>query len=205
MSKRVLLSSHYFPCITYFAYALKYETNLMDTGEHFVKQSYRNRCIIYTANGPLSLSVPVIKKNKMPMKEVLIDSTEDWKTNHWRAICSAYNGSPFFEFYSDDLKNILFKEYTSLVELNKTLTKHICSELGIKNPCKTSESYVDANDSDIDLRDSLHPKKSFVEIKKFPRYIQIFEEKHGFQKNLSILDLLFHEGPESLNYLSSLL
>ena len=121
MSKQVLLSSHYFPCIAYFAYLSKYGTSLIDTGEYFVKQSYRNRCIIYTANGPLSLSIPVIKKNKTPMKEVLIDYSDGWTTNHWRAICSAYNGSPFFEFYSDDLKNILFKEYTSLVELNTTL------------------------------------------------------------------------------------
>ena len=204
MSKQIILSSHYFPCIAYFAYLVKYPNTVIDTGEHFVKQSYRNRCIIYTSNGPLAMSIPVIKKNKTPMKDVLIDAVDGWKTNHWRAISSAYNSSPFFEFYCDELKQVLFKDYSGLTNLNAALLQHICYELGIKNRSQTSETYINANDKDLDLRSSLNPKKTFIESDSYPRYIQIFETKYGFQRNLSILDLLFHEGPESLSYLNNL-
>ena len=204
MFNQIILSSHYFPCIAYFAHLVKYPDIIIDTGESFLKQSYRNRCIIYTSNGPLSLSIPVIKKNKTPMKDVLIDVKEDWKTNHWRAISSAYNSSPFFEFYCDELKQVLFKDYSGLTNLNAALLQHICYELGIKNISQTSETYINANDKDLDLRSSLNPKKEFTESDSYPRYIQIFETKHGFQRNLSILDLLFHEGPESLSYLNNL-
>jgi len=204
MSKQIILSSHYFPCIAYFAYLVKYPNVIIDTGEHFLKQSYRNRCVIYTSNGPLAMSIPVIKKSKTPMKDVLIDSKEDWKTNHWRAIRSAYNSSPFFEFYCDDLKQVLFKDYSGLTNMNTALLQHICYELGITNRFQTNETYITAKNSDLDLRSSLNPKKAFTESDYYPRYIQIFEAKHGFQRNLSVLDLLFHEGPEALNYLKSL-
>ena len=205
MFNQIILSSHYFPCIAYFAHLVKYPDIIIDTGEHFLKQSYRNRCIIYTSNGPLALSVPVTKKNKTPMKDVLIDVKEDWKTNHWRAISSAYNSSPFFEFYYDDLKEVLFNEYSSLANLNKALLEHICNELGITNNVITSETYITIKDSELDLRSTLNPKQTFKGSDTYPRYIQIFEAKYGFQSNLSILDLLFHEGPESLNYLTKLI
>ena len=205
MFNQIILSSHYFPCIAYFAHLVKYPDIIIDTGENYLKQSYRNRCIIYTSNGPLGLSIPVIKKNKTPMKNVLIDVNKDWKTNHWRAISSAYNSSPFFEFYCDDLKEVLFKEYSSLANLNKALLEYICNELGVTNNVLTSETYITIKDSELDLRSTLNPKKTFKGSDTYPRYIQIFEAKHGFQSNLSILDLLFHEGPESLNYLTKLI
>ena len=142
--------------------------------------------------------VDLIKKN-------LIDIKEDWKTKHWRAIGSAYNSSPFFEFYCDELKEVLFKEYSSLANLNKALLEHICNELGVTSNVITSETYINIKDSELDLRSTLNPKKTFKGSETYPRYIQIFEAKHGFQSNLSILDLLFHEGPESLNYLIKLI
>lgn len=205
MFNQVILSSHYFPCIAYFAHLVKYPDIIIDTGENFLKQSYRNRCIIYTSNGPLALSIPVIKKNKTPMKDVLIDVKEDWKTNHWRAINSAYSSSPFFEFYCDDLKEVIFKQYSSLVNLNSALLELICKELGITNNITVSENYITIKDSELDLRSTLNAKQTFQGSDRYPRYIQIFEAKYGFQSNLSILDLLFHEGPESLNYLTKLL
>ena len=205
MFNQVILSSHYFPCIAYFAHLVKYPDIIIDTGENFIKQSYRNRCIIYTSNGPLALIIPVIKKNKTLMKDVLIDVKEEWKTKHWRAISSAYNSSPFFEFYCDDLKEVLFKEYSSLVNLNRALLEQICNELGITYNIITSETYITLKDSEIDLRSTLNPKQTFQGSETYPRYIQIFEAKYGFRSNLSILDLLFHEGPESHNYLTKLL
>ena len=205
MFNQVILSSNYFPCIAYFAHLVKYPVIIIDTCENFLKQSYRNRCIIYTSNGPLALSIPVIKKNNTPMKDVLIDVNEDWRTNHWKTISSAYNSSPFFEFYCDDLKEILFIEYSSLGNLNKALLEHICNELGITNNVITSETYITIKDSELDLRSTLNPKQTFKGSDTYPRYIQIFEAKYGFQSNLSILDLLFHEGPEGLNYLTKLI
>ena len=205
MLNQVILSSHYFPCIAYFAHLVKYPDIIIDIGENFLKQSYRNRCIIYTSNGTLALSIPVIKKNNTPMKDVLIDVKEDWKTKHWRAISTAYNSSPFFEFYCDELKEVLFKEYSSLANLNRGLLEHICNELGITNNIIISETYITIKDSELDLRSTLNPKQTFKGSDTYPRYIQIFEAKYGFQSNLSILDLLFHEGPESLNYLTNLI
>ena len=204
MSKQIILSSHYFPCIAYFAYLVKYQNVIIDTGEYFLKQSYRNRSIIYTSNGPLAISIPVIKKSKTPMKDVLIDAKENWKTHHWRTLSSAYNSSPFFEFYCDDLKQIFFKEHVNLTNLNTDLLNHLCNELEIENKFQTSETYITTKESDLDLRSALNPKKTFTGSDFYPRYIQTFEAKHGFQKNLSILDLLFHEGPQALNYLKSL-
>lgn len=205
MSQKIILSAHYFPCIAYFAYLVKNPSVFIDLGEHFIKQSYRNRCIIYTSNGPLTMSIPVIKKNNTAMKDVLIDRKENWKIKHWRAISSAYSSSPFFEFYSDLLKEVLFKEYTSLTDLNKSLLNHLCSELDIPIRYEYSDAYIETNQSKSDLRTTLHPKKATPDALVFPRYIQTFETKHGFQRNLSILDLLFHEGPESKNYLAQVL
>ena len=205
MFNKIILSSHYFPCIAYFAHLVKYPNVIIDTGENFLKQSYRNRCIIYSSNGPLALSIPVIKKNNTPMKDVLIDVKEDWKTKHWRAISSAYNSSPFFEFYCDELKEVLSKEYSSLANLNRALLEHICNELGITNNIISSKTYINIKDSELDLRSTLNPKQTFKGSDSYPRYIQIFEAKYGFQSNLSILELLFHEVPESLNYLTNLL
>ena len=95
------------------------------------------------------------------MKDVLIDVKEDWKTKHWRAISSAYNSSPFFEFYCDELKEVLSKEYLSLVNLNRALLEHICNELGITNNIITSETYIAIKDSELDLRSTLNPKQTF--------------------------------------------
>jgi len=151
------------------------------------------------------MSIPVIKRNNTSMNEVLIDNKEDWKKKHWRAINSAYSSSPFFEFYCDDLEKTLFKDYEKLSDLNSSLLHHICEELEIPKQFQISQTYLESTNSDVDLRDRLHPKKSIPETNDFPRYIQTFESKFGFKKNLSILDLLFHEGPESTNYLKKLL
>ena len=99
----------------------------------------------------------------------------------------------------------LSKEYSSLANLNRALLEHICNELGITNNIITSETYITIKDSEPDLRSTLNPKQTFKGSDTYPRYIQIFGAKYGFQSNLSILDLLFHEGPESLNYLTKLI
>ncbi len=204
MKKRILLSSHYFPCIAYFACLVNNKPSIIDFGEHFVKQSYRNRCLIYSANGILPLSIPLKKKGKTPIKEVVIDNSSEWKTLHWRAISSAYNSSPFFEFYADDLKKVFFTEHKNLIEFNTHLLIHLCKEIGIDIQFKTSSTYINAEEKDLDLRVTLNPKTKTDIVIEFPRYIQTFESKLEYKENLSILDLLFHEGPETFNYLVQL-
>jgi len=201
MEKQAVLNSHYFPCIAYFDLLVKHKFVLIDLGEHFMKQSYRNRCVIYTSNGPLALSIPVIKKNKTKVVDVLLDTGSDWKKSHWRAISSAYNSSPFFEYYEPDLKTVFFKEYLTLAELNLALLKHICKEIGLDRNLSVSEDFVEKNDCLVDYKNLIDAKKPYPMAVNYSRYIQIFEEKQGFISNLSILDLLFHEGPETLNYI----
>lgn len=196
-------SSQYFPCIAYFATVLASDKVTIDLGERFVKQTYRNRCEIYSANGSLSLSVPVIKNNTSLVKEVLLDKQTNWKANHWKAISSAYNSSPFFDYYCDDLKEVFFKEYISLHDLNKALFDHISYEIGLNTKVLYSKEYIkELSPASKDYRKSIVPKKPLFN--SLPRYIQTFEAKHGFLSNLSILDLLFHEGPETLTYLKEL-
>ena len=204
MKEQAILSSHYFPCIAYFKALVNHPTINIDLGEHFIKQSYRNRTVIYTSNGSLALSIPVIKKNKTAVKDVLLDDQNDWRTTHWKAIKSAYNSSPFFEFYETELKQVLFKEYLNLSVLNNSLLVHICNEIGLCIDLNYSNEYIESTDINTDYRTLIDPKKTIDEVVDYPRYIQIFEEKHGYQKNLSILDLLFHEGPETLNYIKAL-
>ena len=204
MEKTIILSSHYFPSIAYFELLVKHQNILIDFGEHFVKQSYRNRCLIYTSNGSLPLSIPVIRNNKTIVNEVLLESNSNWKNSHWKAISSAYNSSPFFEFYEDDLKNVFFKDYKTLPELNTALLTHICNEIGINISINTSIIYVEKCETNLDFRNLIDAKKPYIQANNYPRYIQTFEEKHGYLRNLSILDLLFHEGPETLNYIKAL-
>tara|TARA_S200000501_G_C20843226_1_gene752576 strand:+ start:776 stop:1414 length:639 start_codon:yes stop_codon:yes gene_type:complete len=204
MNRKIILSSHYFPCIAYFAYLVNFKNVTIDIGENFIKQSYRNRCIIYGSNGLLPVSIPVNKKNTSKTKDVVIDTKENWRKNHWRAISSAYSSSPFFEFYCDNIEKVLFQNNVNLSSLNIALTELICCELNLSINLKISTKYVLKKETDIDLRDKLSPKTKFNSSILFPRYIQTFEFKHGFQKNLSILDLLFHEGPESISYLKKL-
>ncbi len=204
MNNQAVLSSHYLPCLAYFKALANHPVIHIDLGEHFIKQTYRNRAVIYTSNGSLSLSIPVIRKNKTVVKDVLLNQENEWKTTHWKAITTAYNSSPFFEFYETELKKVLFNEYRSLYELNDALLLHLCKEIGLYiNPIYSNE-YVEAGKNIKDYRNTIDPKKSSDLHIDYPRYIQIFEDKHGFIKNLSILDLLFHEGPETLNYIKAL-
>jgi hypothetical protein len=204
MQNKLLLSSHYFPCVAYFVYLTKSKNITIDLGERFQKQTYRNRCHIYTSNGLLPLSVPVVKKNKTLMKDVSLATNDNWKATHWKAINSAYSSSPFFEFYCDELKKVFFKDYDKLTDLNTALLHHICAEIDLSISLNVSHSYIESDESILDTRELLQAKKNFKEAESYPRYIQTFESKHGFISNLSILDLLFHEGPETLNYLKGI-
>ena len=205
MDKKLILSSHYFPCIAYFVYLAKYGGCTIDLGEHYQKQSYRNRCRIYSAQGALDLSIPLITSSKTALKNVHIEMKNKWKTKHWRALCAAYNSSPFFDYYSIELKEVFFIEEKNLSIFNSQILKHLCGEIGIKIKVNTSNIYINPLENHLDLRGSLHPKKNLKQISTYHRYPQTFESIQGFLPNLSILDLLFNEGPESITYLQTII
>ncbi len=205
MINKILLNTAYFPPIEYFVYIVHAKELLIEAHENYNKQSYRNRAYIYTANGQLELNIP-IKKNGLrhaPIRSVTLDDSR-WKTNHLRAMDAAYNTAPFYLYYQDEIKNILIEENHSLFLLNHRLLHTLCQQIGLSTPMSATKEFIKSPPDVLDLRDKIHPKKKtpFHQI-HFPEYTQVFHDKHGFIKNLSILDLLFNLGPESKDYLKN--
>ncbi len=197
----MLLSTAYFPPISWMAKLYqKGEANL-DLWETYSKQSYRNRCYIAAAKGRMTLSVPVKKPqgNKSITKEILIDYSENWRQIHWRSIKSAYQSSPFFLYYQDEVEALFQNKYTSLAEMNEKIITVLAELLGFTVKMNHTLNFIVPKTQTEDFRFSIHPKKENLSTKK--EYIQVFQEKNGFLEDLSVLDLLFNLGPEALMYL----
>lgn len=198
----ILLQPTYFsPVIQYVAIA-KTSNIIFEVEDNFQKQTYRNRCYIYTANGKHLLNVPVqhSKELKQKTKDVKIDYKDNWQKQHLKTLETAYSSSPFFEFYIDDLLPIFKKRTTFLLDLNFKCHHFIMDALQLEIPTsKTTEYHKEINF--YDLRNLAVAKSA--SIYKLNRYIQVFEQNNGFISNLSILDLLFMEGPNALNYLEN--
>jgi len=208
MSDRVslILSSAYFPPVQYFAEILRAGTIIIENSESYSKQNYRNRCNIYSANGILPLSVPVERGSfhKVDIKYLKIDYSRKWQKNHIRAIKSAYNSSAFYEFYSDEIKALIESGHKYLVDLNSTILDSMLSLLEIDTALGFSKIFKKEYGAGCrDMREEITPKKP-IDIKA-AEYFQVFSPKHGFIPNLSILDLLFNMGPESVSYLRNFL
>jgi hypothetical protein len=191
-----ILPVAYFGNIEYFWMLAKYAKVKIDLGETYQKQTYRNRAEIYGANGILTLSVPVTKPfgKKTKTNDVLISYAENWQKNHWRSIESAYRRTPFYEFYADDIQQILFKPHQTLVQLTNELTLHISNKIGID--CNISFELDSPTLTENDFRLQLSPKLK-SDFKSKP-YIQTFSDRNPFINNLSILDVLFNEGPNTI-------
>lgn len=202
---KVILSTAYFPPIAYFAYLLNADEILVEVHETYPKQTFRNRCQIYESNGKLDLSLPVnkIHGNHTKTKEILISDQSNWGINHWRTIESAYNSSAFFLYYQDEIKPLFFENNTSLIKHNKLILNTLLDILEIKKEVNQTLDYHKVYMDFTDLRTVLSPKKAVNEL-DFAKYFQVFNDKHGFIENLSILDLLFNEGPASKQYLEDL-
>ncbi len=201
-SKSIILSSSYFGSIEYYAQLVNTEKVTIDPNEHYIKQTYRNRCIIETASGPFPLIIPVTRPNgnHTKLKDIVISNAEGWQKLHWRAIMTAYSNSPFLLFYQDELEPFYQKKFKFLFDFNQQLQEIMLGFLKAKKSILVSDSYLETFDSDtMDLRNAFSPKRKSES--NFLPYIQVFEEKHGFLPNLSILDLLLNEGPASSDYL----
>ena len=208
---RLLLSSAYFPPVEYFAAIAKYGGALVEACENYQKQSYRNRCTILTANGKMNLNIPVLRggdslTHSIPIADIGIDYQENWPVRHIRAMEAAYRNSPFFEYYIDDISAILLKKEKSLFALNISLTRLILSFCGIKAEIGLTEEFVaDYTGTDVaDFRNRIHPKNRqpslLKEWGKEKPWWQVFAPQ-GFVSGLSIVDLLFNEGPNAISFL----
>ncbi len=206
MKIKSVFSSCYLPPIVFFKHWIVADECVIDVNEHFVKQTFRNRCTILGADGKLDLVVPIHKRNsKQLMKEVKISYDENWKKIHWKSIESAYRSSPYFEFYEDEFYSFYHdNEHQLLIDFNLDLMKLILKLLKTTRVFNLSASYIEQAVDVVDFRTKISPKNKNLNQLNQPEYIQVFSDKLGFQKNLSIIDLLFNEGPNALAYLQKL-
>lgn len=196
-----VLPSCTFPNIYWFSAYLNSDLVFIDIGEHFVKQSYRNRLDVMGHLGRLNLSFPVsrVSGDKTPMKDILLFEEMQWKRQHWRSILSAYNSSPYFDYYRDGLE-ILFKtEHSHLAKLNTASIDWILNQFKISKSYTLSEEFIESEEKSVDYRANFKGQR-WIEV-AFPEYFQVFDEKIGNLSNLSLLDVLFNLGPEAGMYL----
>ncbi len=192
----------YLPPVEWFIELNKYKPNVViEREEHFPKQTYRNRANIYSPDGVLPLVVPVVKgaKNHTKIKEVKISYDFNWQRLHWMSLQGCYRRSAYFEYYEDDFAPFYEDKPVYLFDYNEQLLSVLLKLLKINLPLTYTETYEAEYPSLTDLRGSIHPKKDAAFDQK--PYFQLFEDRHGFQKNLSIVDLLFNQGPQAGGYL----
>ncbi|MCF6350216.1 MAG: WbqC family protein [Flavobacteriaceae bacterium] len=188
----------YFSTIFQTAKMLQVEKLIFEIEDNFQKQTYRNRCYILGANGKQLLNIPVQKiSGKQKTKEIKIDYIENWQKLHLKSLNTAYRSSPFFEYYIDDLKTIFNKKETYLIDLNIKIFEIVCRLLPLKKNYEKNNFYK--KEVVNDFRYLVNSKKETN--CNFPKYTQVFSNKYEFIENLSILDLLFMEGPNAINYL----
>jgi len=204
-----LFSTAYFAPVQYFVHFRRSTNPMIESQEHYLKQTYRNRCIIATANGLMSLSLPIDKivTEKANIRDIRISDHGNWQHLHWNSIESAYNSSPFFEYYADDIRPFFEMKPKFLFDFNESIREKICEMLDIPGKAEYSSEYMKEENIPadwMDFRKIIHPKKSPTTVDPdftAKPYYQVFNHKFGFQPNLSILDLIFNLGPESILYL----
>lgn len=202
----VVLSTATWPNLHYMWYVLNASSLVIDEHEFYEKQSYRNRYSIFSANGPLPVSIPIHREHsKSTCATVLLSNDTTWRQQHCHAIRSAYGKSPYFEFFAPDIFQLYEQDFVRLTDFNTAQLKLVLKLLRIKKELIFASTYVESGDF-IDLRKIIHPKISFREDKRVETalsksYYQTFHVRYAFEPNLSILDLLFNTGLESRDYL----
>ncbi len=216
---KALLSSTYFGPIQWYQKLNRYDECLIERHESFIKQTYRNRMLIPTTNGPLALTIPTNHNTSLAMKDIRISDHANWRHVHWNALLSAYGESPFFEYYQDDIRPFYEKKYEFLFDFNMEITEKMIELLDIRPKISITSEYFLSEERKVkseefngltnhkvesikDFREAIRPKKPLPDTEfESKRYYQVYEQKFGFQPNMSILDLLFNEGNEAIFYL----
>lgn len=197
----ILIHPTYFPSISQFAAMVQAESITFEMEDNFQKQTNRNRMYIYSPNGVQLLNIPVkhsLVGRHQKTKDVRIEDAFDWQKQHFKSLEAAYRTSPFFEYFEDDLAPIFQKKHKFLMDLNFEAMEILASCLGFKFEYKKTTEYFHEAPDFSDFRPLANGKKDTYE---FESYTQVFEEKHGYLNNLSILDLLFNEGRYAMDYL----
>ena len=206
-----LLQTTYFGPIQWYQKLYRHDRVIIEQYDSYQKQTYRNRCVIATANGVQALTVPVEHADdKILTKDLRISDHNQWRRIHWNALQSAYSESPFFDYYADDLRLFFERKYEFLIDFNEAIRQKVCELIDIHpNVSYSTEFTSDTNPqtstprhqpSDIaDFRVVINAKHPLPDADFTPRsYWQVFQHKNGFLPNLSILDLLFNMGTESI-------
>lgn len=216
--QEALLSSTYFGPVQWYQKLNRYGRVRIEAFDSFVKQTYRNRCVIATANGTQALTVPVERGDdgrtadgtgatrKCMMKDTRISGHGNWRHVHWNALRSAYGESPFFEYYADDLRPFFERKWTFLYDFNMEICAKMCELIGIQPVIKPTSGFAAEGDEALrgvdDYRETIRPKHPPADASFVPeKYYQVYGRRHGFIPNLSILDLLLNMGNESVLYL----
>jgi hypothetical protein len=191
--------------VNYYARLIRQPEILLEQHDSYSKQTYRNRCLILGPNGVITLTIPVKRKRGMKnaVRDIRIDYDTSWNKIHWRGLIASYASSPYFEYLADEIHPIYEHRHTFLIDLNRLLVEHTLGLMGLKIPLRLTEAFEPIV-SETDPRHFIHPKTDqavadpgFVPV----NYHQVFSDRLGFQTNLSILDLIFNMGPETLSYL----
>jgi hypothetical protein len=215
-----LLQTTYFGPVQWYQKLKRYDHCVIEQYDSYQKQTYRNRCVIATANGLQALTVPVdhspLTIDHVQCKDLRISDHNQWRRVHWNALQSAYSESPFFEYYADDIRPFFEQKYVFLIDFNEAIRQKMCELLDIDTSVSYSSGFM-VQDSGFrvhgsgfmvqgsgfrDFREVIHAKHPQDDPEFQPRsYWQVFQHRYGFQPNLSILDLLFCMGPEAVFYL----
>ena len=195
-----MLSTTYFGPVQWYQKLHRAEYVQMEQWENVQKQTYRNRCLIATTQGIQALTVPTERGGSLLIKDTRISDHGNWRHLHWNALQSAYGESPFFEYYQDDIRPFFEQRWDFLLDFNEAIRVKMCELIDIQPKVTLTSEYSPS--SKIDYREAIRPKHPLPDPDFEPKpYYQVYQQKHGFLPNLSILDLLFNMGPESIFYL----
>ena len=208
---KTLLSTTYFGPIQWYQKLYRHEAVEIEQWESFLKQTYRNRCLIATTQGIQALTVPIERGTSQLIRDIRISDHGNWRHLHWNALVSAYGESPFFEYYQDDIRPFFENRWDYLFDFNEAIREKMCELLDIQPKVTFSSTYHHPADISLtshllpltsDYREAINPKHPLPDPDFVPKpYYQVYQQKHGFLPNLSILDLLFNMGPEGIFYL----
>ena len=199
---QVLLSITYFGPVQWYQKLHRADVVQIEKWESFIKQTYRNRCLIATTNGIQTLTVPIVRNESPLIKDIRISDHGNWRHLHWNALQSAYGESPFFEYYQDDIRPFFEKRWDYLLDYNEAICQKMCELIDIQPSIQYSSDFVAEPNNVSDYRIAINPKHPIPDADFTPKpYYQVYSSKHGFLSNLSVLDLLFNMGPEGIFYL----